>query len=100
MAYEPILFCSRGEKKVTSVYIDVISANPAAELHAAEKPVSVITDLLRRSCVPGDRVLDPCAGSGTIFPAAKGLSVFATGMESVEKHYNTALIRMNGGEHE
>lgn len=97
MAYEPILFASRGKKKVTGVYLDVISENPAAELHAAEKPLALIVNLLRRSCTPGDRVLDPCCGSGTIFPAAQALSLFATGIESVERHYNTALVRLNKG---
>lgn len=96
MSYEPILFASRGEKKVTGVYLDVITANPKAELHAAEKPVEVITNLLRRSCIPGNRILDPCVGSGTIFESASSLSLFATGFESVEDSYNTALARMYG----
>ncbi len=97
-SYETILFASRGDRLVTKMSLDVIVANPRAELHAAEKPVEVITNLLQRSCMPGDRVLDPCAGSGTIFEAATALTLTAIGIEMVEKHYNTALVRLNRGD--
>jgi len=94
-SYETILYATRGDKRVTGVYLDVIVENPAdSALHAAAKPVAVITNLLRRSCVPGDRVLDPCAGSGTIFPAANKLRCIATGIELSPVHYATALQRL------
>jgi DNA modification methylase len=93
-AYEPILFASRGQKRVTAVYFDLVSIPSNPTRHAAEKPKELIVNLLRRSCAPGDGVLDPCAGSGTIFEAATQLSLFATGIELVEQHYNTALTRM------
>ena len=97
MSYECILFAHRGDKRVTGTYLDVVISNPAdTSLHAAAKPVEVITNLLRRSCIPGDHVLDPCCGSGTIFDAAKHLSLYATGMEADEQHYNTALRRLHG----
>jgi DNA modification methylase len=38
-------------------------------------------DLLRRSVSPGDRVLDPFAGSGPILPAAQELKCRATALE-------------------
>lgn len=95
-AYELILFASRGDKRVTGVYLDVIVENSAdTKLHAAAKPVEVYTNLLRRSCVPGDKVIDPCAGSGPIFPAANRLRLQATGIETVEVHYAAALQRIN-----
>lgn len=94
-AYETILFASRGDKRVTGVYLDVIVENPAdSSMHAAAKPVSVYVNLLRRSVIPGDRVLDPCAGSGTIFPAANRLRCIATGIELSPTHYATALQRL------
>ena len=94
-AYELIFFASRGDKKVTGVYFDVIVETPAStHLHAAAKPVELYINLLRRSCVPGDRILDPTAGSGTIFPAADHLRLQATGIEISETHYAVALNRM------
>lgn len=94
-SYETILFASRGDKRVTGVYLDVIVENPAdSHLHAAAKPVSVYSNLLRRSCIPGDRIIDPCAGSGTVFPAANRLRCLATGIELSKTHYATALTRL------
>lgn len=96
-SYETILFASRGNKVVQGVYLDVIIENPSdASLHAAAKPVAVYDNLLRRSCVPGDRVLDPCCGSGTIFPAANRRRVVATGIELSPTHGALAGSRING----
>jgi DNA modification methylase len=94
-SYEMIIYATRGDKRVKGVYFDTIIANPAdASLHAAAKPVEVLENLLRRSCNPGDRVLDPCCGSGPIFDAADRLSLIATGIEISERHHATALTRI------
>lgn len=94
-SYEVILFAGRGDRRVTGVYLDVIVENPAdSSLHAAAKPVGVYTNLLRRSVFPGDRVIDPCAGGGTIFPAANKLRCIATGIELSKVHYSAALQRL------
>lgn len=80
--YELILYAFQGDRKVQSVQGDVISQAADTNLGmAAQKPVALYQDLLRRSCRPGDSVLDPFAGTGTIFPAAFGLKLFATGIE-------------------
>ena len=94
-SYETILFARRGDKRVTGVYLDVI-VKPGADtsMHAAAKPVDLYTDLLRRSCIPGDKVLDPCCGSGPIFPAANRLRLIATGIEKSPVHFATALQRL------
>ncbi len=95
-SYETILYARRGDKRVTGVYIDVIvEAGADAAAHAAAKPISVYTNLLRRSTAPGDKVLDPCAGSGTIFPAANRLRLVATGIEKSSTHYATCTQRIN-----
>jgi DNA modification methylase len=52
-----------------------------AKLHAAQKPVELIRELIALSFFPGEHILDPCAGSGTIFRAAKLAKVRATGIE-------------------
>lgn len=93
--YEVILFASKGKKKVQGVFPDVLSykavQNPR---HAAEKPVDVYVDLLSRSILPGDHVLDMFMGSGVIFPAANKLKVRATGIEGNATAYGFAIQRL------
>ena len=95
--YECILFASKGRKRITATYPDVITCPAVAGsklIHAAQKPVEVYVNLLKRSCTPGDKVWDPMAGSGTIFHAAKELSLLATGHEVNKSTYAAALIRL------
>jgi DNA modification methylase len=99
-SYETIMFAYRGNKRTTGVFLDVIVLQPP-ELkhgHSAEKPVALYVNLLRRSAVPGMRVVDFCSGSGPIFPASNQLQLRATGIEKSEKHYNTGLTRINAKE--
>ena len=94
--YECILFAIKGKKKATIVTTDVIDAAPIYnKTHAAQKPVELYAQLLSRSCRPGDIVLDPCCGSGTIFPAAKRCGVTAWGIEQDEAVYLTAVARIS-----
>lgn len=81
--YEVILFANKGNKPVTALYNDVIIC-PAVKNkdHAAQKPVDLYVNLLRRSCVPGDLVYDPFCGSGPIFPAAHQLQLKACGSDN------------------
>lgn len=80
--YETILFAMRGNRALQKSRSDVFEF-PAVtkKLHAAEKPVDLIRELLALSFFPGEHVLDPCAGSGTIFRAARLAGVRATGIE-------------------
>lgn len=93
--YEAILYCNKGQRKVTAMYTDVIVVNnPGRQLHPAGKPVDVYTNLLRRSVSPGDRILDAFCGSGPIFPAAVEMQCVATGIEQNEKYYHMAIERL------
>lgn len=68
---------------MTAIYSDVIVAPIVTDKrHAAQKPVEVYINLLTRSVQPGDTVLDPFAGSGTIFEAASHLQCQAIGWDS------------------
>lgn len=94
--YEAILYAIKGERKVLLAgQHDVISvAGVGAARHAAEKPVELYVNLLNRSCHPGDRVLDPFAGSGTIFPAANRCDLKATGFNLDSHDYALAQTRL------
>jgi DNA modification methylase len=95
--YEIILYAFRGGKRVTGIYPDVMHTQGDEQLgHGAQKPIAMYADLLRRSARPGDRVLDPFAGTGTIFPAAHAHKVYATGIERDENSFGIAARRLAG----
>lgn len=80
--YECILFAQKGDRKLSKSRSDVFEfAVPSERLHAAGKPVGLYEELLSLSFFPGELVLDPCAGGGTIFKAAKASGLRAVGIE-------------------
>lgn len=97
--YEMILFASKGGRKTLRVGPDVITCPLVLERdHGAQKPVLLYRDLLSRSALPGDKVLDLFAGSGTIFPAANALKLVASACEISLEYHNLALSRIDSTE--
>lgn len=93
--WQAILYATRGGKTVTRLYSDVLTYSSDQNLgHQAQKPVLLYQDLLRRSIAPGDSVLDPFCGTGTIFPAAHELKCKATGIEKDQASYGIASQRL------
>lgn len=93
--YELILYAKKGDRKVTSVQGDVIECRKDTAVgHPAQKPVALLENLLRRSLRPGDRVLDPFAGSGSTVEAAHNLRLACTALERDPLHYGTAVKRL------
>lgn len=93
--YEAILYAVKGGLRTTKMAGDVLEFQPDTNVgHQAQKPVALFTELLRRSCVPGMKVLDAFCGSGPIFPAAQECKVFATGIEQDEMAYGLAAARL------
>jgi 16S rRNA G966 N2-methylase RsmD len=93
--YETILFAFQGGKRTTVLKSDVIQTLGDEQMgHGAQKPVALFTDLLSRSARAGDSCLDPFAGTGTIFPAAHGLKVVATGIEQNAAYYGMCVKRL------
>jgi site-specific DNA-methyltransferase (adenine-specific) len=95
--WEMVLYAIKGWKKVTRIYPDVIETRGDANLaHGAQKPVALYENLLKRSIRPGDTVLDPFAGTGTIFPAAHSVLCKATGIEIDDVYAGIAAARLKG----
>lgn len=93
--WQMILYALKGNRPVTKLYSDVITVPSDANLnHHAQKPVALYVDLLRRSVSPGDTVLDPFMGSGTIIPAAHELQCRATGIELDPAAYGISAGRL------
>ena len=70
---------------------DVISAPRIPSIHRqhpAEKPVYLLDQLIKGACSPGDAILDPFAGSGSLGIAAEGLG------------RNSTLIELDAGDME
>ena len=93
--YETILYAVKGKRPTLRMAPDVLDFSPDSNLgHAAQKPVALFEDLLRRTCLPGNSVLDPFAGSGPIFAAAHSLKCRATGLELDQASYGIAVKRL------
>lgn len=94
--YELILYAVRGKLPVTAIYPDVFDSTLSEGNfgHGAQKPVEAYVDLLRRSCRPGDTVLDCFAGTGTILAAAHNLKLRAVAVELNPAAYGMCLKRL------
>lgn len=96
LAYETIIFARRGDRLMHRVGFEVITMNGVdSKRNPAEKPVSLYEDLISRSATPGNIILDPCCGTGPLFPACNRLGLLGIGMELREQDYNTALLRLD-----
>jgi site-specific DNA-methyltransferase (adenine-specific) len=58
---------------------------PVNRIHQTEKPLELMRELVR-ICVPGGRILDPFAGSGTTLEAALLEGYDAVGIELVDAY--------------
>lgn len=77
-SWDPILIASRGVPDAVdrAAIRNVVEADyPIPRRHPYEKPVEVFSHVMRRTCRPGDLVLDPFAGSGASRDAAIPLSL-------------------------
>lgn len=62
--------------------------------HPNVKPLAVVSKMMRLGSQPGDLVIDPYMGSGTTLRAAKDLGRRAIGIETEERHCETAANRL------
>lgn len=92
---EWILYAVKGNKKVTKLGGDLVECPPDDNLgHPAQKPIALLVELLKRSVVPGDRILDPFGGSGSTVVAAHQLMCYATMSEVDSTAYGLAAKRV------
>lgn len=93
---ELILYARRGEKRVLKVMPDVIEcARERDSFHPAQKPIELLRNILSRSALPSDAVLDFCAGSGSTAVACKAMKLACTVIEKDETSYGTILRRIH-----
>lgn len=93
--WEMVLYAVKGKKRTRKIAPDIIETRGDENLnHGAQKPVALFRDLLSRSILPGDRVLDNFCGTGPIFEAAHQLQCIADGVEGDAAIYGVALERL------
>lgn len=101
--YEAIVYAIKNDRPVNGIWPDVVlEAHDKSVQYGAHKPPGLYANLIKRSCNPGDAVLDPCCGTGPVFLAAEECKVIATGIEVDEEAfgYCVARIRNMRGEEE
>jgi site-specific DNA-methyltransferase (adenine-specific) len=96
-AYETIFFCRKGKLKLNLSPSNTLSFKrvpPKDKIHDTEKPIALIRHLIELSTLPGERVLDPFAGSGVVAEAAIRSGRDAIVIEKEEKYYHAICERM------
>ena len=75
-SYEPIAFGRKGDKKLITlgspdVILTSVPSSRIKQSHPSAKHPDLYLELIKRSANPGDKILDPMAGSGMVGVAAE-----------------------------
>lgn len=97
-AYEIILYLRKGNpplvKRGRSNVLIYDPVRGGDKIHATEKPVPLLRDLISRSAYPEFVVLDPMAGSGSTLQAAYELGLEGIGYEQKADNHAKAIHRL------
>lgn len=96
--YEVILFLKKGKKirqaKRTSAIITQAQLRPGSLIHPHEKPEPLLERLIKFSTEPGDFIVDPFGGSGSLVRAARNVDRSAVAIELDERNYRESLRKL------
>jgi site-specific DNA-methyltransferase (adenine-specific) len=95
--HETVLLCHLGQAQGRSSMFSVLRSLGCAGGHPHEKPVDVMTQLIRYASRSGELVLDPFCGSGATLVAAKLMGHAAIGCEIGERWCEIAANRLAQG---
>jgi DNA modification methylase len=96
-SYEPFLFVNRGRSLVKPQghnYIITNTVPPGQKTHPTEKPTMLLRQIVQASCVKGEIVLDPYAGSGSTIIAALESGCKFYGIELDDVYYQRVVDRI------
>lgn len=97
-SYEAILYGRKGNRALVKqgqpnvLAFDVVT--PKSKIHPTEKPTALLRELIERSSLQGETVLDACAGSGSTLFAARQIGRDFIGIEKTEHYYNAICQRL------
>lgn len=100
---EWIFYATKGQKGLLQSPTDVLDFKRVPRdqrEYGAEKPIELIRFLIEISTFPGDRILDPCCGSGVTLQAARQMKRRGLGIELDHDAYNLALVKSQRDEEE
>lgn len=104
--YEFILYLKKGRRLRSngvnrrSGILTFPQVRPGDLIHPHEKPVPLLTELIRWSTDPGDWIVDPFGGSGSTVRAAKANGRSAIGIELDPMNRNRAYDKLVTGANE
>jgi len=81
----------------TSVWDEPIIPTFAHRWHKNEKPVALLKRLLLLLATPGDMILDPFCGSGSMLVAARDCGMRGIGVDADRDHLDNACRRLAQG---
>jgi site-specific DNA-methyltransferase (adenine-specific) len=97
-SYETIMYIRKEQSRITRQNMpDLIQAATVKrnKINYAEKPVSLLSNLLSRVALPGAIIYDPFAGSGAVLEAAILDGYYVIGCERDITHYGLAMERLS-----
>jgi len=93
--YEFILFFEKGKRRLKDLAIaDIVPVARIRNGYPSEKPFELSEILIRQSSVPGELVVDPFMGSGSVGVAAARLSRDFAGNDIAEAAVNHSRSRL------
>jgi site-specific DNA-methyltransferase (adenine-specific) len=96
--YEFILFFEKGKRRLKDLAIaDIIPVARIRNGYPSEKPVELSEILIRQSSAPGELVVDPFMGSGSVGVAATRLSRDFAGNDIAEAAIDHSRSRLTAG---
>lgn len=102
--HEFVLFLKKGRRPSSdtrrSGVIHVPQLRPTELIHPHEKPLPLLELFIRHSTNPGDFIVDPFGGSGSLVRAAQRTNRSAVAIEYDEKNFTLAKRKLDEGEGE
>ena len=103
LTWDCIFFATKGRRGTIYPHVDIFDfprVPRKRRVYAAEKPVDLMKRWIELCTLPGDFVLDPCAGSGSTLVAARDLKRSALGFELMQDIVDLAEVRLDSTEDE
>ena len=96
--YEMFLYLRKTTSKLVlegrADWIQCSMVDSSRKIHQYEKPVELLSELVRRTVLPGSLVFDPFAGSCSALEAATRESCLSIGVEKSHEAYSLGLTRL------